>query len=270
VPRAAREDIFGTQEYVVTIGSWDISQSPAGANIFGAGMWINYSAGDGNWSGWKSLGGAFANQYPAVAVVGGNAHAFGIGTDNQVYHRWATPGIDQVEATWDRLPFLPNGNLANGGFQALAASARGSNNFTGASLGNQIIDVVVLAQNGTAWHAEYNGQAGSASNWEQVPQPSEGAGVDAVYVTSTDLSTFEVLQIGSEPDPSIYASSSPGKWVSLAVPQTWRNCGTIGSAFTSSNAGHLDFYELPDNGGTLYHDPYGPNPNGTPGLEYCR
>jgi hypothetical protein len=270
VPRAARENNFGTVEFVATVGSWDVYQNPQnGQANYGAGLWINFSPGDGTWSGWHGLGGVFASPYPAIAVVGNDAAVFGIGTDDQIYHQWVT-GPTQNEGGWDRLPVLPNGNLAATGFQSLSAAQRGANNAGIGSLRNRIIDIVVLAQNNTVWHTTFNTSTGAAAAWDQVPSPLDTSSVNAVYVTSTDLSTVDILEVGSGVNPWIFASSSPGSWSTLPIPQGWRNCPAGGFSFTSSSSGVLDFYEIPDAVPQLYHDQFGPNPSSLPGLAFCR
>ena len=269
VPRAARENNFGTVEFLATVGSWDIYQnSQSGQENYGAGMWINFSGGDGNWSGWHGLGGAFASPYPAIAVVGNDAAVFGIGTDDQIYHQWVS-GPTTNQGGWDRLPLLPNGNVAATGLQSLTAAQRGNNNDGIGSINNRLIDVVVLAANNTVWHTTYNSATGSAAAWDQVPRPADGSAVNAVFVTSTDLNTVDILEEGSGVNPWIFASSGTGGWSTLPDPQGWRNCNASVVSFNSSRTGYLDFYEVPDATPELYHDQYGPNPSSAPGLAFC-
>ena len=66
--------------------------APYDFNTDGKSDVLFYSAPDGNWSGWQSLGGAVAGAVAggpgAVLETGGRLVVFARGADNNIWHRW--------------------------------------------------------------------------------------------------------------------------------------------------------------------------------------
>jgi hypothetical protein len=250
-------------------GEYIVGVAPSGS------VWMNMNGNNlasngGSWSGWFGLGGYAAARQPAVVVQGARAHVFVIGGNNQIWHTYGDPSSPSAwNHGWAQLPALPSGHSAQPSAYSLSAVIRGGNNV----FDDWTIDLAVLGNAGTVWHMAFNANPSTwTGTWEQVPSGSNGNPALGVWVSSTDANTVDILESWAG-GYSIYASSSPGSWTTLPVPQGAdpignSACYSSGIAFTSSAPGQLDFYEKTASG-ALYHDHYGPSPSTQGGLAYC-
>jgi hypothetical protein len=246
-------------------GEFVVGVAPSGSvwmNINDSDLTANGGSTAAAWSGWFGIGGYAASYTPAMVVQGDIGHVFVIGGNDQVWHTWGETTSNSWTNGWQQLGTLPGGHTATPSANALSATIRGGNNVPF----DRNIDIAVIGSGGTVWHMEFNVTSWTGT-WEQAPSTILGNPALGITMTSTDANTVDIFET-SAGGPGLFASSSPGSWVTLPVPQSTGACADSGFQITSSAPGEMDLYEK-TTAGLIYHDHYGPSPSTAPGLTYC-